>query len=144
MLKTFNRIFFIDLNPVSDTRMLLQETENVVSAMQERVSRQMSNNNSSHNSDSDDEATFSHTSPPKLMNYKFNKRPERSNTLARHIASSNCVGGGPSGPMRDLPPREASCLSDSGYQVGYQSDSSTDGVREYKNIGTVKMNKAFK
>lgn len=100
----------------------------MVSAMQERVTRNLSNNNSSHNSDSDDEATVSH-SPQKLLNRL--KRPVPANRK-------------PAGSSPLSLPREASVLSDSGYQVGYQSDSSNDGSKEYKNIGGVKMNKAFR
>ncbi|XP_021963962.1 putative GPI-anchored protein pfl2 isoform X2 [Folsomia candida] len=123
-----------DFNPLSDTQLLLQETETVVSAMQARVTRHLSNGSPQHNSDSDDEATVSHNSPPKLMN-----RFKRPTTLA---ARNNTVAN--SSPMRL--PREASVLSDSGYQVGYQSDSSNDGVREFgttKNIDGAKMNRAF-
>lgn len=125
----------VDFNPLSDTQLLLQETETVVSAMQARVTRHLSNGSPQHNSDSDDEATVSHNSPPKLMN-----RFKRPTTLA---ARNNTVAN--SSPMRL--PREASVLSDSGYQVGYQSDSSNDGVREFgttKNIDGAKMNRAFK
>jgi hypothetical protein len=123
---------FLDQNPLTDTQLFLQETENVVSAMQERVTRNLSNNNSSHNSDSDDEATLSNSSPKKLMG-RF-KRPVCLNSRKPGGASPN-----------PIPRREASVLSDSGYQVGgYQSDSSNEGMKEYKNIGAVKMNKSFK
>lgn len=117
-----------ELNSVPDTQLFLQETENVVSAMQERVTRSLSNNNSTHNSDSDDEATLSYSSPKKLIS---NRRP---------LAGKKPVTSSPVVRV----PREASVLSDSGYQIGYHSDSSNDGMKEYKSIGTVKMNKAFK
>jgi len=114
--------FFFAVTTNSSTRHLLQDTENLVTAWQERVTRRQSNG---HISDSDDEATLSCNTPKKPLPAKQMEKKQ-----ARQIKTS---------PL----PREASVLSDSGYALGYQSDSSNEGVFDHTNRG-MKYNRAFK
>lgn len=101
-----------------DSQYFLRETETLVSAIQERVSKHMKSGGSASLgggavSDSDeDEPTLSHHTPVKSQSQhstptNTGKRRPNSRTSPFH--------------------REASVLSDSGYAIGYQSDSSNEG-----------------
>lgn len=107
----------IESTPESETQCLLYDTENLVSAMQKRVSRNLTGKKSDgFNS----EGTGNVSRPHTRQNGRFSKD--------KSSASS---------PLH----REGSVLSDSGYALGYASDSSNDGYREVKN--PVKYNRAF-
>lgn len=140
-----------------DSQYFLRETETLVSAIQERVSKHMksgadirSSSLGAGGSDSDDdEPTLSHHTPVKSQ--------------SQHSTPTNTGKRRP--PSRSSPfHRESSVLSDSGYAIGYQSDSSNEGsssatthnqqksragrasetLKSQHGIVTNKMNKAFK
>lgn len=100
-----------------DSQYFLRETENLVTAIQERVSKHMKSGGGSASlgapgSDSEeDEPTLSHHTPVKSQTQQ--STPTNYNTKRP--------------PSRTSPfHRESSVLSDSGYAKGYQSDSSND------------------
>lgn len=126
-----------DRPELPDSQYFLRETETLVSAIQERVSKHMKSGGSASlggaavSDDSDeDEPTLSHHTPVKSQSQ--HSTPTNTNNKRRP-------------PSRTSPfHRESSVLSDSGYAIGYQSDSSNEGSSSRNGVVTNKMNRAFK
>ncbi|CAL8110728.1 unnamed protein product [Orchesella dallaii] len=131
-----------------ETQYFLRETETLVTAIQERVSKHMKSGGGSggggslpHDngggSDSEDEPTLMSPS-----HHLSSQSPTKS--LSQHSTPTNTNKKRP--PSRSSPfHREASVLSDSGYAIGYQSDSSNDEGSRSHGIPPIKlnMNRAF-
>ena len=98
-----------------------------MSAMQQRVSQSQRLKTKNFNSlDSEEDETSMSYTPPKSV-----KSPHPHHSHTRHP-------GLRSSPLA----REGSVLSDSGYALGYASDSSNEGGKDFKS-GAVKYNRAF-